>query len=50
MRNVQEAGLTESDETGEIRFLPCDRYRNSHRFPSSKRKQHDEGLKKLQLN
>ena len=35
----------ESDGTGGNCFLPSDRYRNSHRFPSFKRKQQDEGVK-----
>ena len=34
----------ESDETGGICFLPSDLLRNSHRFPSSERKQQDEGV------
>ena len=37
----------ESDGTGGISFLPSDRYRKSHRFPSSKRKQQDEGLRRI---
>ena len=35
----------ESDGTGGICFLSSDRFRNSHRFPSYKRKQQDEGVK-----
>ena len=35
----------ESDGTGGICVLPSDRYKNSHRFPSSKRRQQDEGVK-----
>ena len=35
----------ESDGTGGICFLPSDKYRNSHQFTSSKRKQQDEGVK-----
>ena len=34
-----------SDGTGGICFWPSDRCKNSHRFPSSKRKQQDEGVK-----
>ena len=34
-----------SNGTGGICFLPSDRYRNSHQFPSSKRKQQDERVK-----
>ena len=37
----------ESDGTGGICFLPSDQCRNSHRFPSSKRKQQDEGVKEI---
>ena len=35
----------ESDGTGGICFLPSDQCTNSHQFPSSKRKQQDEGVK-----
>ena len=34
-----------SDGTGRICFWPSDRCRNSHRFPSSQRKQQEEGVK-----
>ena len=34
-----------SDGTGGIFCGPSDRCRNSHRFPSSKRKQRDKGMK-----
>ena len=34
-----------SGGTGGICFWPPDRCKNSHRFPSSKRKQQDEGVK-----
>ena len=35
----------ESDGTRGICVLPSDQHRNSHRFPSSKRKQQDESVK-----
>ena len=34
----------ESDGTGRICILPSDRYKNSHRFLSSKGKQQEEGV------
>ena len=37
----------ESDETGGICFLPSDQFGNSYRFPSSGRKQQDEGVKEI---
>ena len=48
MRNVQDAGLTDlekREETSRICFLPSGRYKNSHRFHSSERKQQNEGVK-----
>ena len=37
----------ESDETGGICFMPSGWCKRSHRFPSSKRKREDEGVKRI---
>ena len=37
----------ESGETSRICFMPSGRYKSSHRFPSSKRKQQDEVVKEI---
>ena len=50
MKIVQEAGLTDlENQMEQAEFASCHLrpHKSSHRFPSSKRKQQDEGVKEI---